>query len=354
MKKIVLSISLLTLLVASCSKDDSSDNGSQGNQELANAQNATEENDIPLSVLESGISISGAEKIEGAAPAVNSDLTFSVTSGSEAFQGSGLDIQVDGGENIAGAYIQLKDTEGNASASYFDVPVTAFGSGASSRKNLNTHRSVNFVSQDFDFEQNQTININVAFDNIPAGQFCYDICLYDADNNVYVVQEVCVEVEAWGGNADIVGSWAFNRFEGEQQGGFIELITCDSEGEVSYDYDDLESEEEWIFTLNEDGSYSEIYTGTFTSVDYEETQATCTLVLENSVEFSNGYSGNWAFNESDNTLTVIDFSSQDFINDTTEEFPEGELYFEGVSANVVNGELRLEDEDGDVFVFTRR
>ena len=367
MKKVLLSLSVLVLSLLSCNKDDSSSESSSVNQDLANSQNATEEAAIPLAVLESGVKIEGANKINGQAPPVNSDLTFTLESNEqEAFQDSGLDIKFSAFGNISGAYIQFKDVDGNASGNYFDVPVSAFNNEPSSRKSLNSgkssHKSAKIIAQEIAFEQSSVINID--FENVPAGQFCYDICLYDANQNVYVIQEVCVEVEAWGGNASIVGSWEFSRFGDteenrddfviiDENGNFTNEIECASGGTVTFDSSN-QDEEVWSFNLNDDGTYFETYIGADVSLNFTETVETCALVFEEPIAVSERYSGNWAFNEDDNTLTVVDFRFENLISNETDEYPDGELYFEGVTAAVISGELRLEDEDGDVVYFKRK
>ena len=357
MKKVLLSLSVLVLSLLSCNKDDSSSESSSVNQDLANSQNATEEAAIPLAVLESGVKIEGANKINGQAPPVNSDLTFTLESNEqEAFQDSGLDIKFSAFGNISGAYIQFKDVDGNASGNYFDVPVSAFNNEPSSRKSLNSgkssHKSAKIIAQEIAFEQSSVINID--FENVPAGQFCYDICLYDANQNVYVIQEVCVEVEAWGGNSSIVGVWEFNRivnnFEGTSE------IICDSGETLTYD-PNIQTKDDGLFvmTLSEDGTYLEAGNGSYSFLDYLETTNTCTVVFKESTDFSYKYSGNWAFNEDSNTLTIIDFKYEDLLDPSQNtEYPDGELYFEGAEVEVINGELRLEHEDGDVVYYKRK
>lgn len=353
MKKIILSVSVLAMLLVACSKDDATSESPSGNKDLANVQNAAEETEIPLSMLETGISIDGAQKITGAAPQVNSNLQFVLESNQqEAFQDSGLDIKFKATGAVAGAYIQFKDVNGNTSDSYFDVPVSAFGSDDFGQKILNTHRSTKFISQTIDLEQDSVINIG--FDNIPAGQFCYDICLYDVDQNVFVVQEACVEVESWGGNASIAGSWIFESSQGASSEFNSSLITCDSGDTVVDNSNFIDSLDEWVFVLNEDGTYYETTKGTSQVLDFSTTVETCVLTyFPTGGEYFDKFSGNWAYNEENETLTVIDFSSEDFLFDSKESFPEGELYFEGIVAEVVGGKLRLEGEDGEIFVFTR-
>lgn len=380
MKKVLLSLSVLALSLLSCNKDDSSSESSSGNQNLANAQNATEEAAIPLAVLESGIKIEGANKINGQAPAVNSDLAFTLESNEqEAFQDSGLDIKFSASGNISGAYIQFKDVDGNASGNYFDVPASAFISEFDSRKSLNifktNHSSAKVISQNFSvspvqpdegFDNNNNRGvINIDFENVPAGQFCYDICLYDGDQNVYVIQEVCVEVEAWGGNSSIVGVWEFNRivnnFEEasddqifDEEG--LSTIICDSGETLTYDSNNQTKDDKpYVLTLNEDGTYLETDSGSYSFLNYLETTKTCTVVFEESTDFSYKYSGNWAFNEDNNTLTIIDFKYEDLLDPSKNtEYPDGELYFDGVEAEVINGELKLGDQEGTIEAFFTR
>ncbi len=353
-KTLILLVATTGLLLGSCSSDDSSTDGA--NTGLAAVQNAAEEIPVPLTTIESGIDIDGALKIKEAAPTPNSSLEFKLESiQQEAFQKSGLDINFSADGDIAGAYIQFKDVDGNASDSYFDIPASAFGSeGGRGRKQLDLKKQLRLgkeISQDIDGLDDSGSTINLDFDGVPAGKFCYDICLYDEAGQIYIVQEVCVTVEAWGGNNSIVGEWILDREEivGEEEEEKAS-ITCEDGTSFEADYEITETVNKVEFVLNEDGSYYEVYDFKYRGINFMESKSKCEAIYGEAVSQNEKYSGNWAFNEEENTLTVVDFKVEDF-NDAleNEEYKYGELYLEGVNVEVVNDELVITDDEGKLF-----
>ena len=63
--------------------------------------------------------------------------------------------------------------------------------------------------------------------------------------------------------------------------------------------------------------------------------------------------GRWAYNESDETVTIIGFEFKDLIDEEyNEEYEDGELYVEGVKAEIVSNELVLSgtyEYDGETY-----
>ncbi len=341
MRKVSLPVIYIfaVLAITSCGDDDP---GVDPNIEIANAQNLTEERSIPVSELSQGVSISGGTKQSGSAPAPTGTLDFQIGSNSqEAFQGTGFDITFSSNDDIAGAYIQLLDVDGTKVEGYFDVPADKFSTNG--RRGPGTKSSsVGRRTAEGD------LLINVDFDQvIEPGQFCYEICIYDAIGNISVVEQVCVEVEAWGGNASIVGEWIFDRSAPDDEDNDLTTVECQG-GQLLQDV--LYSKvlrDDWIFVLNADGSYYEEYFVEEEILDEQQSSATCTAVYaEATVTEDDTYLGFWAFNETDETLTVVDFEHQDRLDPNNNEvYDDGQLYFEGVKAEVINGELVLTEVD---------
>ncbi len=356
-------ISLLTMLVAiaisvtfySCKKDDDSTSEQEGNEQLADEQNATEETKIPTTTLDSQIDVAYATKETGAPPSPNSNIDFQLnTDLQEAFQGTGFKIQFSSSASIAGAYIQFKDADGTPANSYFDV--TDFNDANKTAKNKsskifkNQNTKTKKAAEDFDNE------IQVDFgDNIPAGQFCYDICLYDTSNNISQILTVCVTVEAWGGNASIVGEWILDSQEPEDNN----EITINCQDDSSFDALDYQyTKNEWTFVLNEDGSYYEIYDNEGSEIDEEASSSACSAIYsDETYENLDKYSGNWAYNEDNETLTLVDFKYEDLLDEENTEEYEGQIYFEGVEVEIISGQLVLTAEyEGETYkvVFNRK
>ncbi|MEM1136683.1 MAG: hypothetical protein AAGI07_12675 [Bacteroidota bacterium] len=352
MKKFYLSIiALLTigLYLSSCSDEDNDEvNPLSEGEVLANTQNQTEERAIPVAQLASGIAIENGTKKNGTAPVPTGSLDFQInTENQEAFLNSGFTINFSSTDNVAGAYIQFKDAEGNNIDGYFDVPLTSIFANARITKNKKSKIQRKRTTED------EGIEIDVDFSTaIEAGTFCYDICVYDDNGNISQIEEVCVEVEAWGGNATIVGEWIFDRYDpiDEDEETFTQTIYCENGDSIENVAYYIQEESEWTFVLNADGSYYERYDEVEKSIDFDESVENCTAIYE-TIEEDEKYSGYWAFNEAAGTLTVIDFKYENLsFPEENEEYDEGDLYFEGVKAEVIAGELVLTEtftEDGE-------
>lgn len=325
------------IFFASCSDDDPE---VDPNVELANSQNLTEERAITTAELSQGVTISGASKEAGSAPTPSGNLTFQVQAGSQgAFQSSGFDVEFTTSTEIAGAYIQLKDLDGNNVDGYFDVPATSINANGRKRSdNSGPAKPSPFGRRKA--EGSLAIDVDFAATVLP-GQFCYEICVYDQAGNISEPQEVCVEVEAWGGNAEIVGEWLFVRSEPIDENE-IDLvpINCDNGQTLEGVAETRELQNDWIFVLNADGSYYEQYFVEEELLDEEQTMASCSPVYkEAEVTEDDKYLGFWAYNEEAETLTVIDFEGVDNVGEDNFEYEGGAVYLEGVTVEVINGEL---------------
>ncbi len=319
-----------SVYITSCSSDSSP---TTGNEEVAEQQNALEENKTPVSILEEGIAISGAVKETGTPPTPTGNLDFQVNSELKTgFQGSGFEIKFSSNDNVAGAYIRFKDSDGNATDSYYDVPSSSFSNRVASR-NSNFKSTLalgrNSVSSRTDDET--TINVNLE-NTVPAGEFCYEICIYDENNNISQIQTVCVTIEAWGGNASIVGEWVpENSVDGENT-----EIRCANGNTITVDYEEL-VESIGYLSFKEDGSFEDHFKLSFKPLDYDATSANCSPVYQDLIEEEYKGKGNWAFNEDDNSLTVIYFSLSS--SDGTEFFEFGDVIVDGLYVKEVTSDV---------------
>lgn len=353
MKKILLSIVIAAITLTSCSSDDSNTPG----ENIAEIQNATEETAISAATLEEGIVIEGASKETGTAPSPNSTMSFELnTSLTEAFQSTGMNIQFSSDEQVSGAYVQFKDTDGNPTDSYFDIPSNSFNTVDSERSSSSRKSLLKTAARSLEEGFEDQIEINFT-STIPAGEFCYDICLYDSDNNVFQVQTACVTVEAWGGNDSIVGEWVLDSVEG----GFVNDILslqCDNGQTISVNSEqtislDLE------FTINQDGTLNYLEDSVFSFIDQNTTEENCTATYDPTDldNFNEKLYGNWAFNEDNQTLTVIFFRVENFLEpEFSYESEEGELLFEGYSAEIISDQLVLTDnsDDSNIVIYLNR
>ncbi len=358
--KTLLTLIALSVLIYSCSSDDGNTNG---NEQLADEQNQLEEAPVPLANINSDISIDGAAKNQGTPPAPNSNINLEIDSGqAEAFQSSGFNLKFSTSEtNIAGAYLLFKDSDNNTASDYFDIPVSSFKTNKSDNTKSDKSLKRGPLSKNNNLVDGE-YEIDVDFgSSFPPGKFCADLCIYDEQNNISQIVTVCIEVEAWGGNAEIAGEWVFDRYLEDA----IEKreVVCENEETITADYY-LEDELTWTLVLNENGNYYESYKGFYKQLNIEATRNSCTAEYENSSEEDSKYSGNWAYNEDKKTLTIIDFKFEDFLNASNNKtYENGAIYFDGenVTASIINGELVISDTYTeidqtytDTYVFKRK
>ncbi len=347
MKKTYLCfLAAVSLAIVSCGDDDSNDNGL-----ITVNPDPTEEIALDPSNVSENIIIANGTKVEGDAPAPNGDLSFSLTETNQsAFQKSGFEITFNAPANYAGSYIQVVSSNGTKASSYWDV--SGFGKTKSSQQKSkrNKKRAITTTAKQLEDE----VEIDVDFENtITAGTFCYFICIYDTDGNISEPVEVCVEVEAWGGNPNVTGTW--NYIKTVTNGETIELgqenfcegditITCDNQNTILIDEAWCYVTTSLIMNFNEDGTYS--YTEKYfnsKALNYDTTQANCEATFDSDEEESIYVSkGNWAYDEEEGNLTLVEFEwTDDGVSESSED---GNLVFNG-KAEITGTSLIIKEED---------
>lgn len=197
-------------------------------------------------LVSNSITIDNAVKMEGNLPAPSSDPDapslydnsnedFGVVSGKSFY----LDPDVKQGQP-AGIYFQIK-----GSNEYFDIPLTPGSSGG--RFGSRKPKSILFKNARTD--KSYVIEIQIP-DNLEPGEFCALYCIYDEEERVSNVVEICIEVIEFGGD----GSEFFSGQTWEMvstkysEGGVIEI---EVPGE---DY--IENYETWV--LCADNTYQPV------------------------------------------------------------------------------------------------
>lgn len=164
------------LMVVSCGEDNDQ---TVEEVQLSDANAVTE-----------AITVSGAEVVSGNPPAPSQDPEAPQLSSDDieapSVQGEELfiDLNLISGD-AAGIYLQIPGAD-----SYFDIPASEFAGG----------RILQQEEPGFSLELP---------DNIEPGEFCADVCVYDAEERVSNIIEVCVIVNQLGGeNSDfLIGTW---------------------------------------------------------------------------------------------------------------------------------------------------
>ncbi|KZS38614.1 hypothetical protein AWE51_13530 [Aquimarina aggregata] len=359
MKKInLILLASLFLGVISCSSDDENPNSNPNQVD----PNPIEDMVLEANSVSQGLTVDGANRITGNAPTPTGNIPFAIDETNQSgFLNSGFDITFDAPQNFAGAYLQVRSNDGTIASDYLDIPSTAI---RATRSPINLMKSTKMMDDE--------IAIDVDFDaSIPPGKFCYLICIYDTEGNISNPVEVCVVVEAWGGNSNLIGTWNYtkqisngvtipvgsiNFCEGP------ETITCNNQETI-----EVPESEGWCYasteillTLKEDGTY------TLTDLSFQkqnflfsESQSGCSIVNEpyidefGSKETSTGF---WAYNEEGSELNLIEFENKTiyFEDNTEDNYIEdtGSLfYFSGIT--VLDGNnLIIKGTDFDFNVTT--
>jgi hypothetical protein len=355
-KSNLLVMCFLAAGIFSCSKDDDAKLSAEIDPD---GVNATEEVQIDINEASGGLIVEGATSKTGSITPTG-DLAFSLDFSTQtAFQKNGFDIVFDASAEFAGAYIQLKDENGMADT-YLDVPLSAMNNydnklTQNKRKNIFTKGMTPTRK-----EEGNTINVDFE-SSVPAGTFCYVICLYDAQGNISLPEDVCVTVEAWGGNANLVADWEYTKQVDNGETYLTGEAKCYDEGTTTLACDNGENTEielsycwtvnDITMNLNNDGTFVLRQNTIESGLDWEASRASCRNVEENFSSFDVS-KGNWAYNEEKSELTLVEFVYTSTYEDgeiETYESEDGELIFSGfielTSSQLVINEV-FEDENG--------
>lgn len=350
-----------SLLLASCSSDDTPDGGNEG--EIA------EERSIEGKTVLDNLVVDAGTKKAGAPDTPNEAISFTLNKeNTSALMLEGFDVKFNSANTVSGIYLQIKDTDGTIADGYYDIPVTQ-SILKNSEINLNKKRGLLKT-------QKNAVNNKVADDDtsidvdftstIEPGTFCYVVCVYDDEGNISAPQEVCVTVESWGGNNELEGAWNYIKAEetynGETETTNVGVESCDDYQLTCVDqqiiqYSNCYSTDLFTILLNTDGTYMFEVNNTESSINSEATYDSCQEVLYTYDDVSKS-TGNWAYNQSNGNLILVEFEYTDTENGVvteTETYDDGDAYVFELAAAVSGNNLTLTEEfvdsDGTVEVY---
>ena len=312
----------------------SSDNEPSPTQGLAEATPIAKEKVFDNIIVE------GATKKTGAPNTSNEDLTFTLNKdNTSAVMIDGFNIEFNSNNNITGAYLQIKDTDGNLADGYYDIDLSKLGK----RKQLLKSK----VGVD--------VNVTVGFKStITPGIFCYLIRVYDAAGNLSPFQEVCITVQSWGGNDDLTAKWNLTKTEGSKDTITVGIENChiiashldtlrNCNPRISANYNKCFIVDSTKYTINSDGTYKyEIY-NTDKSLDFFASMSACELIdKEEKGQFL--YKGNWAYDQQKSELIIVELEATTIDEsgvETTETYTIGEAKITVFKTNVSGSNLIL-------------
>ncbi|WBX72799.1 hypothetical protein PG913_07740 [Tenacibaculum pacificus] len=316
--------------------------------------NQTEETVLKADTVTKNLLIEGAELKAGTPPASNGNISFSVKETEQsAFLNKGFKIGITTNDNFDGAYILVKSTDNEKADSYFDIPNTP---PSYNKKNTKTKSRFSSKKIKTNFEDNE-IEVNFT-NNIQPGKFCYFVCIYNNQGYVSAPTEVCVEVEAWGGNTALVGTWNFSKeiktIENKTKTILLNQEDCDegyiycgNQKELVVDNAYCHTIKSLPLTFNADGTYEFENKVNSKNLDYNASMEACSAIIKNE-ETTYQSKGNWAYNEDEDKLTLVEFEYIEDINGTINKktYVNGELSIVGLTT-FTNSELIITDEYTD-------
>lgn len=291
-------------------------------------------------VLTDNILIRGAIKISGEMPVPNNGVFLFLENVNEsAFLDAGFEIPISTNADVTGAYIRFIDANNNAANSYYDVDLEA-NEGTGKSAIFNTFRFLK-KSGNTKTAKGTEFTLNASFKpEFSLGNFCYEICVYDDQGNISNPQTICVTVNEWGGNNDLVGLWnliyAEDLYEGELSTETVGIEDCSFNTCFLIEYQTI--------TFNEAGTYN--FKGKTSRRD-EDTGANVRFQEYES-------SGNWFYDPAKQELTIAEYYFKD-VDETgqvnIEEIPliDAELFL--VNTVITGNQLKIitdaVDLDGD-------
>ena len=330
MRKVIYTSCFVALLViSSCSIDEKIE---LIRQEFSLPSSPAEEEAIDVDTLESGFVIEGASLQSGSIQS-NNLVSFSIDNEEQtAFQDLGFEIQMQVPSSYAGAMIQVLDSQDQPSQNYYDIPVSGRNSAQartisteSSEANL-MHKNKSYYAQESyttsartATNADQDVNITVNFDeSISAGSFCYNLYVYDTNQNISSPEKICVEVEEWGGVNDLIGDWQLTKFQ-DYVNGFDVGVTnignpyydnytrlCFDESQGAQSIQETFQVDALVLTLEDNGNQNYYYDTKYKWLDFEYFYETC-LTTYDIYTHESSPSGKWAYDEEDNTLTLVNY-----------------------------------------------
>ncbi len=349
-----LTLLALTMSITACKKDDTTVEEIMVTEPDPTDEivpdpvdsNTIEETILNPDTVSTNLLIEGATKKEGDAPEPKGELSFLLSdeNSNSAFLKNGFEIIFTKPDNYAGAYLQISNSNDTFADEYWDIPLNAGKkSSVSSINKKNSFISKQVSNKSNSYDDAITINFE---DTIPPGTFCYNLCIYDTNGNISAPIEVCVEIEAWGGNPNLVGNWEFTKvialgetYElGDPYDCSESNITCKDGSKITIKEAYCYTHNSYVINLNSDNTFSLVLDGTLTSLDYPNSLEACSPIFDNRNEIYQS-KGNWAYDEEEKKLTLIEFEYESNTEGAGIE-ENGEVFFNG-AISLTTSELTL-------------
>lgn len=284
---------------------------------------------LDASTVADNVIINGGTKNEGTPPTSNGAITLDISETSKtAFLDEGFDVSLNSDSDIVGAYLRFIAEDGTVADSYYDISLETNSTDELAKRSIgNRNRKSSLISK------SDVVFLDVDFGpQITAGKFCYEICVYDNEGNISEPQEVCVKVEAWGGNSEAIGKWSLDKWfrDNDTERIYLEGIeNCTSSTNDMYcqglTFEGIESEsctliEFESIELNADGTYIEkekrIWTDTYS--DISQNPCLEEAVSEEIVTYESR--GKWAYLDDEDKFIFVAYFDEEVYQGESDAF----------------------------------
>ncbi len=350
---------LFALIITSCSRDDVL---LQFLEQGITQASTTEDAPLDEFLVSNHVIIPGSTRAEGVPPASTGGIDLDVSESTRtAFLGEGFDITFTSNGNPIGAFVRFASPAGDFADEYFDVSLS-YGQAGVARlfgKNRNSATTARIGEN----------KVNVDFGRqIPPGEFCYEIRVYDSQQNISEPEQVCVTVESWGGKQGMSGKWIMVKEE-KIIDGTTHVFELGSRGCIPYGIvcadglntvvgEDCYERTRAEVTINGDGTYVARFVGTDSWTDSYQSSQSCEPIVQEE-DFDDTSQGNWAYVEGDERLTIVEYYYKKIVDGAIlEEYTatvgqarlvmDGTLVFQGDSFVITDTRDDYGFEDGEI------
>jgi len=350
------------ILTTSCGKDSAEDSVQQLEQEVEKLENTP----LEANTVSDNVLIDGGTKVDGESPVPNGTISLDLSNTAKsAFLDIGFDVTYSSDKDVVGAYLRFKSEDGAMADSYYDINVDANSSNNKSGKKTNRRIKNSNTLQSKTDDAYLDVNFN---STMKPGKFCYEICVYDAEGNISEPQEVCIQIEGWGGYEPAIGEWKFEKWYYDNASEVVYLADTDncSTDERSIfcanGLVEIEVSREWCLrqdymelVLNADGTYIERDQETVKDsilsvispeqVNLENIDTVCDQSLLSRTDVS-GYNGNgkWAYLKEEDKLIFVEYDYEEiYRGEVYSEFEEGDEPYPYYGFDEYNGNVNIVD-----------
>ncbi len=332
MKKLLLpfiiALAAITCTVSCKKKDDGSGtnaNPSNIDPKDRNAVTAVKPSftDLDGQEVSSKLTINNATRMTDQIPSPDPDgpvlYDDSEAESIRAANGKNIVLELYSDTYVEGVYLQI-----DGATDYFDIDLT--DANTTKKVSINPKKSP-FKSKAHLKTAQSSTNLEIELpESLGQGKFCVSYCIYNSVEGISNIVTRCVEIQSLGGNASLVGEWDFKNATLFTDG---EILTIYKGKSWNYPYntgeqlyDDCFSKDKYVIndfvvSLMANGTETE-YTSSNDEYYTIDENNNCILDEEYSGQMTETTNGYWSYDNSVNTLTLIEeydeYGYNDFID----------------------------------------